>query len=68
MQEAKLAEPLPPIDAARYTPAVATAAPADLVQQAAALLKSAKQPVILSGRMSRSEDAWNARRRRSPCR
>ena len=61
MQEAKLAEPLPPIDAARYTPAVATAAPADLVQQAAALLKSAKQPVILSGRMSRSEDAWNAR-------
>ena len=61
MQEAKLAEPLPPIDAARYTPAVATAAPADLVQQAAALLKSAKQPVILSGRMSRSGDAWHAR-------
>ena len=61
MQEAKLAEPLPPIDAARYTPAVATAAPADLVQQAAALLKSAKQPVILAGRTSRSEDAWNAR-------
>jgi thiamine pyrophosphate-dependent acetolactate synthase large subunit-like protein len=61
MQEAKLAEPLPPIDAARYTPAVTTAAPADLVQQAAALLKSAEQPVILSGRTSRSEDAWNAR-------
>ena len=31
------------------------------MQQAAALLKSAKRPVILSGRMSRSEDAWNAR-------
>jgi thiamine pyrophosphate-dependent acetolactate synthase large subunit-like protein len=61
MQEAKLTEQLPPIDAARYTPAVTTAAPAELVQQAAALLKSAKQPVILSGRMSRSEDAWNAR-------
>src|SRR5215472_3129346 len=61
LQEAKLAEPLPPIDAARYTPAVTTAAPADLVQQAAALLKSAKQPVILAGRTSRSEDAWNAR-------
>src|SRR5579859_3987607 len=61
MQEAKLTEPLPPIDAARHTPAVTTAAPAELVQQAAALLKSAKQPVILSGRMSRSEDAWNAR-------
>ena len=61
MQEAKLTEPLPPLDAARHTPAVTTAASADLVQQAAALLKSAKQPVILSGRMSRSERAWNAR-------
>jgi thiamine pyrophosphate-dependent acetolactate synthase large subunit-like protein len=61
MQEAKLIEPLPPIDATRYTPAVTTAAPADLVQQAAALLKSAKQPVVLSGRMLRSQDAWNAR-------
>jgi thiamine pyrophosphate-dependent acetolactate synthase large subunit-like protein len=61
MQEARLTEPLPPIDAARYMPTVATAAPADLVQQAAALLKSARQPVILSGRMSRSEDAWQAR-------
>jgi thiamine pyrophosphate-dependent acetolactate synthase large subunit-like protein len=61
MQEAKLAEPLQPIDAARYTPAVTTAAPAELVQQAAALLKSANQPVILAGRTARSEDAWNAR-------
>src|SRR5260370_9650685 len=31
MQEAKLAEQLPPIDAKRYMPAVATAAPSDLV-------------------------------------
>jgi thiamine pyrophosphate-dependent acetolactate synthase large subunit-like protein len=61
MQEAKLTEPLPPIDAARCTPIITTAAPADLVQQAAALLKSAKQPVILSGRISRSQDAWNVR-------
>jgi thiamine pyrophosphate-dependent acetolactate synthase large subunit-like protein len=61
MQEAKLTEPLPQLDAARYTPAVTNAASADLVQQAAALLKSAKQPVILSGRMSRSERDWNAR-------
>ena len=29
MQEAKLAEPLPPVDAARYMPPIATAAPAD---------------------------------------
>src|SRR5271155_2938798 len=61
MQEAKLTEPLPPIDAARYLPPVVTAAPADLVQQAAAMLKSAKQAVILAGRASRSEDAWNTR-------
>jgi thiamine pyrophosphate-dependent acetolactate synthase large subunit-like protein len=52
---------LPPIDAARYTPAMTTAAPADLLQQAAALLKSAEQPVILAGRTARNADPWNAR-------
>jgi thiamine pyrophosphate-dependent acetolactate synthase large subunit-like protein len=61
MQEAKLAEQLPPINAARYMPPIETAAPADLVQKAAAMLKSAKQVVILAGRASRSEEAWNAR-------
>jgi thiamine pyrophosphate-dependent acetolactate synthase large subunit-like protein len=61
MQEAKLAEQLPPIDASRYMPPVTTAAPAGLVQQAAAMLKSAKQVVILAGRASRSEEAWNSR-------
>ncbi|HUZ33709.1 MAG TPA: thiamine pyrophosphate-binding protein [Xanthobacteraceae bacterium] len=61
MQEAKLAEQPPPLDAARYMPPIATAAPVDLVQKAAALLKSAKQVVILAGRASRSEAAWNAR-------
>jgi thiamine pyrophosphate-dependent acetolactate synthase large subunit-like protein len=61
MQEAKLTEQLPPIDASRYMPPIATAAPADLIQQAAAMLKAAKQVVILAGRASRSEEAWNAR-------
>jgi len=61
MQEAKLAEQLPPLDATRYMPDVATAAPADLIAKAAALLKSARQAVILAGRASRSESAWNAR-------
>ena len=61
MQEMKLAEPLPPVDAARYMPPVATAAPADLIQKAAAMLKSARQVVILAGRASRSVEAWNAR-------
>jgi thiamine pyrophosphate-dependent acetolactate synthase large subunit-like protein len=61
MQEAKLAESQPPIDAARYVPPVVTAAPAELVRGAAALLKSGKQVVMLAGRASRSEEAWNAR-------
>ena len=61
MQEAKLAEPLPPIDAARFLPPVVTAAPANLVAEAAAMLKAGKQVVMLAGRASRSEDAWNAR-------
>jgi thiamine pyrophosphate-dependent acetolactate synthase large subunit-like protein len=61
MQEARLTEQPPPLDAARYMPAIATAAPADLVQKAASLLKSARQVVILAGRASRSEAAWNAR-------
>ena len=43
LQEAKVSEPLPPIDPARYMPPVATAAPAELVRQAAAMLKGAKQ-------------------------
>src|ERR1041385_6709860 len=54
MQEAKLPEPLPPIDVARFTPPVASAPSADLVAKAAALLKAAKAPVMLIGRTSRS--------------
>jgi len=61
MQEAKLAEQLPPIDAARYMPPVVTAAHADLIAKAAAMLKSARQVVMLAGRTSRGEEAWNAR-------
>jgi thiamine pyrophosphate-dependent acetolactate synthase large subunit-like protein len=61
MQEAKLTDQLPPLDAARYMPPVVTAAPADLLQKAAAMLTSAKKVVILAGRASRSEQAWNAR-------
>jgi len=61
LQEEKVAEQLPPIDAARYMPPIATAAPADLVRQAAAMLKDAKQVLILAGRASRDPAAWNAR-------
>src|SRR5712671_5411461 len=61
MQEAKLAEPLAPIEAMRFMPAVASAPAADAVAKAAALLKAAKNIVMLIGRTSRSEAAWNAR-------
>src|ERR1041385_3395584 len=54
MQEAKLAEPPSPIEAARFMPPVASAPSADLVAKAAALLKAAKAPVMLIGRTSRS--------------
>jgi len=61
MQEDKLAEPVAPIDAQRYMPPVASAPPPEAVAQAAALLREAKHPVILAGRVSRDVDAWNAR-------
>jgi len=61
LQEAKVAEQLPPIEIERYMPPVATAAPAELVRQAAAVLKDAKQVLILAGRASRDETAWTAR-------
>src|SRR5216683_901212 len=61
MQEAKLAEPLAPIDVARYMPPAAPAASAEQIKQAAAMLKAAKHPVMLVGRVSRSVEGWNER-------
>jgi thiamine pyrophosphate-dependent acetolactate synthase large subunit-like protein len=61
MQEAKLAEPLPPVDAARFMPQVLAAPAQGLVQLAAAKLRSAKNVVILAGRASRDLHAWNDR-------
>ena len=61
MQEVKLDHPLPPLDAARFMPPVATAAPTALLQQAAGMLKGARHPVILAGRASRSAADWAAR-------
>ena len=61
MQEAKLAEPLPPIDVARYRPRVSTAPDPEMVKEVATSLRNAKSPVILAGRASRSVEAWNAR-------
>jgi len=61
MQESKLTEPVPPIDAQRFMPAVTSAAPADQIEAAIALLRGAKQPLILAGRVSRDLDAWKNR-------
>jgi thiamine pyrophosphate-dependent acetolactate synthase large subunit-like protein len=61
MQEAKLSEPLPPIEASRFMPPVASAPSAESIAQAVALLKAAKNIVMLIGRTSRNEEAWNAR-------
>jgi thiamine pyrophosphate-dependent acetolactate synthase large subunit-like protein len=61
VQEEKVSEQLPPIDVARYMPPISTAAPAEQVKQAAALLKGAKQVLILAGRSSRDPEAWKAR-------
>jgi thiamine pyrophosphate-dependent acetolactate synthase large subunit-like protein len=61
MQEEKLAEPVAPIDVKRYMPEVESAAPADVIDKAADLLRRAKYPVMLAGRVSRDLDSWNAR-------
>jgi thiamine pyrophosphate-dependent acetolactate synthase large subunit-like protein len=61
MQEAGLAEPFTAPDAKRLMPDVADAAPPAMVERAAALMRAAMHPVILAGRVSRSETAWNAR-------
>ncbi len=61
LQEAKL-DALPPMpNAARYRPAQPVAPAAELVDAAADLLSEAERPVILAGRVSRSEDAWRER-------
>jgi thiamine pyrophosphate-dependent acetolactate synthase large subunit-like protein len=61
MQEAPLAAPLPPIAAARYTPSVANAPPAEIVREAAAMLLKAERPLFLIGRVSRDPSAWDLR-------
>ena len=61
IQEMKLPEEVAPIDGKRYMPEIESAAPASVIAKAAELLRNAKSPVILSGRVSRSVEAWQAR-------
>jgi thiamine pyrophosphate-dependent acetolactate synthase large subunit-like protein len=61
MQETKIGA-LPPIpDVSRYAPPQSAKPALELVAQAAKLLSSAKQPVILAGRCSRSMEGWRQR-------
>ena len=61
VQEMKLAEPLPPIDASRLMPQVETGAPPELLRKTADMLMAAKHPLILIGRVTRDQDEWDRR-------
>src|SRR5438552_156767 len=61
MQEAKLPEPLAPIQVARFMPPASPTASAELIENAAAILKAAKHPVMRMGRVSPSVEASNER-------
>ncbi len=61
MQEAPLEEQLPPISAARYTPATPSGAAPAVIDCAVQLLRSANRPLMLVGRVSRDPAAWTAR-------
>jgi thiamine pyrophosphate-dependent acetolactate synthase large subunit-like protein len=58
MQETPLADPLTPVATSRFVPDVACAAPPGQVAEAVAMLRQAKQPLMLIGRGSRSEQDW----------
>ncbi|HEX6157293.1 MAG TPA: thiamine pyrophosphate-binding protein, partial [Burkholderiales bacterium] len=61
LQESRIG-PLPPIpDVSRFEAPESTHPSRELVQQAAQLLSTAKNPVILAGRVGRSEAGWKAR-------
>jgi thiamine pyrophosphate-dependent acetolactate synthase large subunit-like protein len=61
LQEARLTEPLAPLDVARFTPPARVSASTQLVEAALAILRSASKPLMLIGRVSRSAEDWNAR-------
>src|SRR5262249_18596707 len=61
MQENKLAEPVAPINAKRFMPPAESAPPPDLIKRAADLLRNAKHPMILAGRVSRALESASPR-------
>ena len=61
VQEMKLPDEVAPIDGKRYMPEIESAPSAAAIAKAVELLRNAKTPVILAGRVSRDLDAWNKR-------
>jgi len=61
LQEAGLAQSLQLPDVARFAPPPSTRPEPRALADAAARLAAAQRPVILMGRVSRSDDAWRAR-------
>ena len=61
IQEQSAPDPLPPIDPKRYMPKVAQGADAGALAAAAGLLRGARSPIILAGRVGRSLEGWNER-------
>ena len=61
LQESKLPKALEPLDPKRYMPQVETSAPAASLDKAIAMLRGAKNVVILGGRNKRDEASFNAR-------
>jgi thiamine pyrophosphate-dependent acetolactate synthase large subunit-like protein len=61
MQEAPLEHPLPPLQTARFVPGMTSAASAELVAEAATLLRDAARPLIMAGRVTRDPAAWSRR-------
>ena len=61
LQEQQVEQPLAPVDIRRFTPPVAAGVPQSAIAEVAAMLKSAKHPVIMVGRSSRRENDWAAR-------
>jgi thiamine pyrophosphate-dependent acetolactate synthase large subunit-like protein len=61
MQEARLEESIPIPDVSRYMPAPPQEVSREAVRGAAELLCRAERPLILAGRVSRSQEAWDCR-------